>query len=63
MNKLHTVCQATIVKQRLRTRPWAVNRAEANDEDVEAPALRNGRGLDHARLVFAFAQTAHDLGK
>ncbi len=24
---------------------------------------RDGRGLDHARLVFALAQTAHDLGE
>jgi hypothetical protein len=26
----------------------------------EAPALRDGRGLDHTRLVFACAQTAYD---
>ena len=45
------------MNQQVGTRSWAVNRAEATK-----PRPSGRAWADHARLVFASAQTAHDLG-
>jgi hypothetical protein len=57
-----------LIYEHTSTRPWAVNRAEATKPphrfaEGKPMVLRDGRGLDHAQLVFAFASTARNLGE